>query len=68
VTENVECEYPLGHRFRRDEAIPKVVQKFTANMAGHYSSKQQEQIHEVCLNEEKLENMNVNEFVDLFLI
>ena len=42
--------------------------KFTANMAGHYSSKQQEQIHEVCLNEEKLENMNVNEFVDLFLI
>ena len=31
-------------------------------MAGHYSSKQQEQIHEVCLNEEKLENMNVNEF------
>ena len=26
VTENVECEYPLGHRFRRDEAIPKVVQ------------------------------------------
>ncbi|PEJ07995.1 2-methylcitrate dehydratase [Bacillus wiedmannii] len=67
VTENVECEYPLGHRFRRDEAIPKVVQKFTANMAGHYSSKQQEQIHEVCLNEEKLENMNVNEFVDLFL-
>ena len=37
-------------------------------MAGHYSNKQQEQIHEVCLNEEKLENMNVNEFVDLFLI
>ena len=23
VTENVECEYPLGHRFRR-EAIPKL--------------------------------------------
>ncbi|MEC5267477.1 2-methylcitrate dehydratase, partial [Bacillus mycoides] len=68
VTENVECEYPLGHRFRRDEAIPKVVRKFTANMAGHYSSKQQEKIHEACLNEEKLENMNVNEFVDLFLI
>ncbi len=31
----------------------KVVQKFTANMAGHYSSKQQEQIHEACLNEEE---------------
>ena len=24
VTENVECEYPLGHRFRRDEAIQKL--------------------------------------------
>lgn len=67
-TENIECEYPLGHRFRRDEAIPKVLQKFSANIAGHYSKKQQEKIHEVCLNEEKLEEMNVNEFVELFLI
>ncbi|PMY01212.1 2-methylcitrate dehydratase, partial [Pseudomonas sp. MPR-R5A] len=25
-SEFVECEYPLGHRFRRDEAIPKIIE------------------------------------------
>lgn len=68
ASELVECEYPLGHRFRREEAIPKVVKKFTNNISTHYSQKQQKQIQEVCLNKDVLTNLKVNEFVDLFLI
>ncbi|NGY85548.1 2-methylcitrate dehydratase [Bacillus megaterium] len=67
-TENIECEYPLGHRFRRDEAIPKIKEKFSSNIKTHFSRKQQKRIEEACYDQETLEKMNVNEFVDLFLI
>ncbi|MED1863748.1 bifunctional 2-methylcitrate dehydratase/aconitate hydratase [Fictibacillus nanhaiensis] len=67
VTENVELEYPLGHRFRREEAIPKIKEKFMNNIKTHYSGKQQRLIEETCDNLEKLETVRVNEFVDLFI-
>jgi len=67
ATENVEVEYPLGHRFRREEAIPKVKEKFTNNINTHYSSKQQRLIEEACYDQEKLASMNVNDFVNLFI-
>lgn len=68
VSEFVECEYPLGHRFRRDEAFPKVVKKFTDNISTQFSQKQQTKIQEACLDPKVLTNLKVNEFVDLFLI
>ncbi|MGE7121573.1 2-methylcitrate dehydratase [Peribacillus sp. NPDC046944] len=68
VSEFVECEYPLGHRFRREEAFPKVLRKFKDNISTHYSQKQQNKIQEACLNPKALSNLKVNEFVDLFLI
>ncbi|MBO2534555.1 2-methylcitrate dehydratase [Rummeliibacillus suwonensis] len=67
-SELVVCEYPLGHRFRRQEAFPKIIEKFNANMATKFASKQLKQIQDVCLDKEKVESMNVNEFVDLFTI
>ncbi|WP_348658350.1 2-methylcitrate dehydratase [Heyndrickxia faecalis] len=67
-TENVEVEYPLGQRFRREEAIPKIITKFSDNIATHYSAKQQERIKEACLAGEALEKMAVHEFVNLFTL
>ncbi len=67
VTENVEREYPLGHRFRRDEAIPKIIEKYAANLATHYTEKQRKKIEEVSYDYNKLAKMNVNEFVELFI-
>ena len=64
----VECEYPLGHRFRRDEAFPKIVEKFNANMATKFASKQLQQIQDVCLDKNKVASMAVNDFVDLFVL
>ncbi|MCG3419853.1 bifunctional 2-methylcitrate dehydratase/aconitate hydratase [Oceanobacillus jordanicus] len=65
-TESVACEYPLGHRFRREEAIPKVLEKYAANLATQYPRKQLEQIEAVSYKYETLANMNVNEFMELF--
>lgn len=66
-TEDVEFEYPLGHRFRREEAYPKIIEKFKENIATHYAQKQKEAIENVCLNEATLSAMTVNEFLDLFV-
>ncbi|MFD1171037.1 bifunctional 2-methylcitrate dehydratase/aconitate hydratase [Oceanobacillus picturae] len=66
-TESVACEYPLGHRFRREEAIPKVLEKYAANLATQYSRKQLEQIEAVSYKYETLAEMNVNEFMELFV-
>ncbi|MEK5081489.1 bifunctional 2-methylcitrate dehydratase/aconitate hydratase [Bacillus sp. FSL H8-0515] len=65
-TEMVECEFPLGHRFRRDEAVPKLLEKFSANLKTHYGDKQHKHIYERCTSYETLQTMRVNEFVDMF--
>lgn len=67
VSDFVECEYPLGHRFRREEAYPKVIQKFIGNISTHYAQKQQKDIQDTCLEPQCLTGLKVNEFVDLFI-
>ncbi|TQR18471.1 2-methylcitrate dehydratase [Psychrobacillus soli] len=68
LTEKVECEYPLGHRFRREEAIPKIKEKFSLNIQSHYPKKQQQKLEETCYDYKTLAQMNVNEFMELFLL
>jgi 2-methylcitrate dehydratase len=67
-TEQIKVEYPIGHRRRREEGIPELVKKFRKNLARRFPEKQQNAILDVCLDQEKLENMPVNEFVDMFVI
>lgn len=68
LTEKVECEYPLGHRFRREEAIPQIKEKFSLNIQSHYPKKQQQKLEETCYDYKTLAQMNVNEFMELFLL
>lgn len=67
-TEKVECEYPLGHRFRREEAFPKIKEKFSFNIQSHYTKKKLQKMEEVCYDYKALAEMNVNEFMELFLL
>ncbi len=67
ATEKLTSEYPLGHRFRREEALPKVIQKFTDNLKSYYSEEQQEKIEKACFDKSSLAKMTVNEFVELFV-
>ncbi|MEE3806534.1 2-methylcitrate dehydratase [Lysinibacillus fusiformis] len=66
-SELIECEYPLGHRFRREEAFPQIIDKFQQNISTHYSQKQYSKINEVCADQALLENSAVHEFVNLFV-
>ena len=67
-SENVVVEYPLGHRRRREEGIPLLIQKFKTNLARRFSVTQAEKIMEACGDQVQLETMSVPEFVDLFVV
>lgn len=67
-TEKVEVQYPIGHRRRRKEGIPLLIEKFKTNLARRFPDKQQKAILDVCLDQTKLEAMSVHEFVDMFVI
>jgi 2-methylcitrate dehydratase len=64
----VVVEYPIGHRRRRREGMPVLVEKFKTNLARRFPATQQKAILDVCLDQGKLEEMPVNEFVDMFVI
>lgn len=67
-TSKVEVEYPIGHRRRRTEGVPVLEQKFVANLATKFPSKQAKAIYALCQNQAELESTPVHEFVDLFVI
>src|SRR5437899_3562841 len=64
----VVVEYPIGHRRRRKEGIPVLVEKFNTNLARRFPSKQQEAILAASLDQKTLEAMPAHEYVDLYAI
>ncbi len=68
VWDEVLVEYPIGHKRRREEGIPLLIQKFRLNLARIFSAKQQKAIADVAFDSDKLMNIAVNEFVDLMVM
>lgn len=64
----VAVEYPIGHKRRRADGIPLLVEKFKINLNRMFPTKQQKAILEVSLDQSRLESMAVNEYVDLYVI
>jgi 2-methylcitrate dehydratase len=64
----VVCEYPIGHKRRRKEGMPILVEKFKTNLARRFAPAQQKAILELCLDAPRLEATAVNEFVDLMVV
>ena len=59
-------EYPIGHRRRRAEGLPLLVEKFRTNLRRRFAEEQQERILAASLDRARLEAMAVNEYVDLY--
>ncbi len=60
-------EYPIGHRRRRDEGLPLLVEKFKINLRRRFPEQQQQRILDVSLDPQRLDSMPVNEYVDLYV-
>ena len=67
-TRNLEVEFPIGHRLRRKEGIPLLERKFFNNLKTCFDDEQSEKIYRICLDQNKLEKMTVNEFMSMFLV
>ena len=59
-------EYPIGHRRRREEGLPLLVEKFKKNLRRRYDEDRQMRILATSLDRERLEVMAVNDYVDLY--
>ncbi|MED4602429.1 bifunctional 2-methylcitrate dehydratase/aconitate hydratase [Paenibacillus validus] len=67
-TAKAECEYPIGHRRRREEGIPKIVEKFQSSLLTRFPKKRVEQIIELSLDQQRFEEMAVQDYMNLFVI
>lgn len=67
-TSKIACEYPLGHRRRRAEGLPKCIEKFEANLLTRFPKKKSNKILDLSLDLERFANMPVHEYMSLFVI
>ncbi|SEA27671.1 2-methylcitrate dehydratase [Arachidicoccus rhizosphaerae] len=63
----VVVEYPIGHPRRREEGIPKLIEKYKINLARIFPAKQQQEILSATLSYDRFINTPVNEIVDLMI-
>ncbi len=68
ATPQVAVEYPTGHRRRRVEGIPLLVEKFERNLTTRFSSGKVAELLEIFSDRGKLESMPVNVFIDHWVV
>jgi 2-methylcitrate dehydratase len=66
-TGKIFIDYPIGHRRRRAEGIPVLIEKFNNALAGHFPQTQAHEIIEVCEQRERMLAMPVPGFMDLLV-
>ncbi|MDA0226444.1 MAG: bifunctional 2-methylcitrate dehydratase/aconitate hydratase [Proteobacteria bacterium] len=64
----IVCEYPIGHKRRRKEGMPVLVDKFRTNLARRFPDKQRKAILDLCLDAKRLEATPVHAFADAMVI
>ena len=64
-TDKVEVEYPIGHKFRREEGIPILLEKFKRNLLTQFDEEKSNQIFELCQDKKKLLDTPVDEFMKM---
>ena len=64
----VVVEYPIGHKRRRKEGMPLLVEKFKTNLARVFPAKQADAIMDLCMDSKRLAATPAHEFVDLMII
>ncbi|MCX7125863.1 MAG: bifunctional 2-methylcitrate dehydratase/aconitate hydratase [Gammaproteobacteria bacterium] len=67
ATEEVSIEYPIGHKRRRADGIPLLINKFKAAVTSHYQKEKADAIIEMGLNQEKLISLPANQLTGEFV-
>jgi len=64
-TDLIEVNYPIGHRKRRNEALPLLMQKISTSLDDHYSSQQRDKIFKLFSQPNELKIMPVDTFFSM---
>ena len=67
VLPEVFVPYPIGHPRRREEGIPKLIEKYKRNLGRIFSEKQQKQIIQSTLYYDTFVAIDVQQLVDLMV-
>ena len=67
-TDEVEVQYPIGHRRRRDEGIPILEEKFLRNLKTVFDDEKAQKIYSQFIDFEKLSSMSVVDFQKLLSV
>ena len=67
TTEEVVVEYPVGHKLRREEGLPLLVEKYERNLRRIFDVEQVSKIEEATLNFEKILTLKADDFISLFV-
>ena len=67
-SEKVSIDYPIGHRKRRAEGIPVLLQKFEAAMRGHLPAHQVKAIMTAAEDPAQLDAMPLHHFLGFFTL
>ena len=68
ATDKVAVEYPIGHRRRRPEGIPLLIEKFVANLNSRLAPPWSKKILDLCLDLPILQATPVDRFMDMFTV
>jgi len=66
-TDKVAVEYPVGHRRRREEGWPLLIEKFNNNLTTRLDADQSEGIQSAFADADSLDAMPADVFVNLFV-
>jgi 2-methylcitrate dehydratase len=66
-TERIAVEYPIGHRRRRTEGVPVLLDKFERALRGRIPQRQADTILGLCNDRARLEGTPVQRFMELFV-
>ena len=68
ATERVAVEYPIGHRRRRQDGVPLLIEKFDRNLRTRLPARQADAVAALCADAEKFSVTPVHRFMDLFVV
>lgn len=67
VLDEVVVGAPLGHRLRREEAKPEILDKYKRHLEPHFEAGRVKQLVELGAKQKELENTEVDKYVDLYV-
>ncbi len=66
-TDTITIEYPIGHKRRRQEGIPVLLNKFKTSLATMFAAERVERINALCNDAEQFDQLSAAALMDLFV-